>query len=183
MPRRDAASGFTMKPLTTEPPAGDMIETVGGGISEVPGPNTFVSFKCELTVGVHTQGLAAKSPHCADLLRKNFWPPQSAEYVIGSLHADWPSTNLISWFGRPYAWAISCEITQQMPQTWLPSSSWAKSETAVSANANAIWFVIGEQSPELGPTPPTPVGRPISCGKPATIASLYSVGGRTSVTV
>src|SRR5664279_6358874 len=132
-----------------------MIETVGAGTRDWPGPNTVVNLRCELTVGVQKHVFAAKSPHSAERLRKNFCPPHADEYVIGSLHADSPSVNLISWFGRPYACAISCEITQQIPHTRLPLSSAAKSATAVSANANAIWFVIGTHSGDPGPTPPT----------------------------
>ena len=82
------------KPEVTLPfTVGNTIDAFGGGVIGVPGPKIEISCWCEFCVELHLHERAAISPHFARLLRKNFWPPQSVRYVIGSLHADVPSLN------------------------------------------------------------------------------------------
>src|ERR1700733_11259206 len=96
MPRCEPAVPNTGKLALTGPAAGIETIAVGGAISggvTVDAPNTLISIACEFCNPPHLQVRGAYSPQFAGSLRKNFWPPQSVRYVIGSLHADDMSTN------------------------------------------------------------------------------------------
>src|SRR3569833_4260480 len=117
------------------------------------------------------------SPHAAGLLRKNFSPPQSVRYVIGSLPAELPAANWYS-CSRPKLCAVSCAIVQHasymrvspLPDSWF-------------ANENEITLSSGAQVAR--PTPRMSIGRPTSDGIPAAMPIVYDtpIEGGTSLTV
>src|ERR1051325_4870530 len=193
-PRLDAEFAVTISGI----PAGavlPVIITVGGPISVWPSPNTLISFACEFCVDVHLHTRELYSPHLATWLRKNFCPPHSTLYVIGSLHAHSPSPalpmpmngsrgpppippgNENSW-SRPNACAVSCAAVQQMLLTRSLGAWWF-------ANENEITLSCALQSDASGAIPSTSLGWPMSCGWPAMTAIVYDTPppGIVSVTV
>ena len=103
-------------------------------------------------------------------------PPQSTEYVIGSLQVDRPSmTNLNVW-SRPNACALSCATVQHRLLS-------RDCTGCAFANENDITLSSAAQFGASGATPRMSSPNPISLGNPATIAMWYvPVAGFSSVT-
>src|SRR5438067_8832983 len=89
MPRCAPPVDCTAAPLpTVAMSVGTVIEIVGDLVVGVPAPNTPRILPCEFCVPPQWQSRFWFSPQNAAASRKNFRPPQSVRYVIGSIHAE-----------------------------------------------------------------------------------------------